>query len=442
MARKGNTARRLVPTTPAVDDRFFEIASSLRNLWNGALRESFAFWMLCGYLVVEYVRPQSIMPSLDFLPWGKVALLLAMVGLLLEKKARFVSDPANLLMTMFLLTLVASSTLAVYPDISWDHWFNFFGWYVIYFLVVNILTNERRFVIFLVLFLLASFKLSFFGARTWAFRGFSFTNWGIMGPSGPFQNSGELSVQMLMFGPVAYQYALYLRPHVSRAVFLALLFVPVTAAMTVIGASSRGAQLALAYQSYRVMLKGKLTLRSLFAAGAVVALVIALFPQEQIDRFRSAGDDTTSMQRILYWKRGAEMIAENPVLGVGYFNFPQYFADHYPGDILVGVAQLPHNILIQIGTDAGFIGLTLFAALVIRSFQCCRQIQKASSRASEAMFATSIAKGLSVSLWGFLIAGQFVTIAYYPFFWINLALSVALLNIVRRQQKPISSATT
>lgn len=442
MARKSNAARRLVPATPVVDDRFFEIASSVRNLWTGLLRESFSFWMLCGYLVVEYVRPQSIMPSLDFLPWGKVALLLAMVGLLLEKKARFVSDPANLLMTIFLFTLVASSTLAVYPDVSWDHWFNFFGWYVIYFLVVNILTNERRFVIFLVLFLLASFKLSFFGARTWAFRGFSFTNWGIMGPSGPFQNSGELSVQMLMFGPVAYQYALYLRPHVSRAAFLALLFVPFTAAMTVIGASSRGAQLALAYQSYRVLLKRRLTLRSLVAAGAVVALVIALFPQEQIDRFRSAGDDTTSMQRILYWKRGAEMIAENPVLGVGYFNFPQYFADHYPGDVLVGVAQLPHNILIQIGTDAGFLGLTLFAALVIRNFQCCRRIQKATAQAPEAMFATSIAKGLSVSLWGFLIAGQFVTIAYYPFFWINLALSVALLNVVRGQQKPLSSATT
>jgi hypothetical protein len=35
-------------------------------------------------------------------------------------------------------------------------------------------------------------------------------------------------------------------------------------------------------------------------------------------------------------------------------------------------------------------------------------------------------------MWGFLIAGQFVTVTYYPFFWINLAMMVATGNVARQ----------
>lgn len=425
--------RRAVTQPAAVGevDPFQATACSLRSIWRGLLDESFAFWMICGYLVVEYVRPQSILPALDFLPWGKVVLALALIGLATERRTRLVSDPANTILTLFLLSLVASTVFAQYPKVSMEHWFDFFGWYLIYFLVINVVTSERRFVIFLALFLLASFKLSFFGARTWAFRGFSFTTWGIMGPSGPFQNSGELSVQMLMFAPIAYEYANYLKSRTSAKAYLLMLALPITAAMTVIGASSRGSQVALAYQAYRSLLKARLSLRSIALGAAVVWLAIALLPAEQIRRFETAGSDTTSQQRLLYWDRGYQMIQEHPVLGVGYYNFAPYFAEHFPEDMLFGFAQLPHNIFIQVGTDAGLIGLICFLALIFRSFQCCRTIVALHESSPHPSFAANIAKGLTVALWGFLIAGQFVTITYYPFFWMNLALSVALLNIVR-----------
>jgi len=37
-----------------------------------------------------------------------------------------------------------------------------------------------------------------------------------------------------------------------------------------------------------------------------------------------------------------------------------------------------------------------------------------------------LSKGLEVGFVGFLIAGQFVSVAYYPFMWIQLALMVKL----------------
>lgn len=407
----------------------------LGAMWQHARSEPLSFWAICSYLFIEYVRPQAIIPALDILPWAQVFLLLSLVGRLVEKKAgTLTSDAANVWMTLFLLVIILSSALAEYPATSWKHWFDFVGWYLIYFLIVNIITSERRYFIFLAIFVLASFKLSLFGARTWTMRGFGFTSWGIQGPPGFFTNSGELSIQMLMFAPLGYELALFLRPHVSRLKYYVLLLMPITAAMTVMGASSRGSQVAMVYQAYRSLLKGRLSFKILILVGVLAAAVWFIFPEEQKARFSTAGDDRTSEQRLLYWEHGIDMIERHPVLGVGYFNFPEYYAEHWPEDMLYGAAQLPHNIFIQVGTDAGLLGLFVFVMILYRNFKCVREIQAMVAKAPPGdYFFGPVAKGLAIALWGFIIAGQFVTVTYYPFLWINLALTVSLHNIVRRR---------
>jgi O-antigen ligase len=133
------------------------------------------------------------------------------------------------------------------------------------------------------------------------------------------------------------------------------------------------------------------------------------------------------------------MIREHPVLGVGPFNFPPYYEDHWPEDMLMGSTQVPHNIFIQVGTDVGVTGLLLFVALIWRSFAISRAVR--AMGLEEKPFG-AIANGLLIGLWGFLISGQFVTIAYYPFFWINLAMTVALGSIARQCQQERAGAGT
>ena len=38
--------------------------------------------------------------------------------------------------------------------------------------------------------------------------------------------------------------------------------------------------------------------------------------------------------------------------------------------------------------------------------------------------------GFDMGLVGYLVAGTFVTVFYYPFFWVQIALIVALSNVV------------
>lgn len=404
-----------------------------KALWSQLKREHFSFWMICVYCVLEYVRPQSIYPYLDFLPWDRVALGLAVLALPLDPQRRWVRDPTNIWMTLFLGVIILSSALATYPAISWSHWFDFVVWYIIYFLIINTVTTPERYFIFLTIFLLGNFKLSFFGARTWAARGFGFTNWGIVGPPGDFENSSDFSTEMLMFAPIAFELALFVKPYVRRVTSWFLLLGAVTGAMTVLGASSRGSQVALAFQGAWIAVQRKLKVKVVLGVALVLGAGFALLPTAEKARLMSSGTDSTSVQRLDYWRAGLKMIESHPVLGVGYFNFSPVYAVLDPNKLWHGAAQLPHNIFIQVGTDAGLTGLLIFLILIYRNLSIAREIQVLCRKTKNAPgYASSVAKGLAVATLGFVIAGQFNTVTYYPFLWINLALTVSLVNIVRR----------
>src|ERR1700677_3027006 len=102
-----------------------------RVLWAQFRREHFAFWMICAYLLLQYLDPLRIYDALAVLPLDKVVLILALLALPMDPCKRRVRDSANVLITLFLIVILLSSTVAVYPSISWNRWFDFVEWYII-----------------------------------------------------------------------------------------------------------------------------------------------------------------------------------------------------------------------------------------------------------------------------------------------------------------------
>jgi O-antigen ligase len=394
--------------------------------WRYFKGESFAFWMICAYLFFEYVRPQSIIPAIDFLPWTQLAIIGAFLGCFADRTVRWVSSSINILLILFLVVILLSSVFAYFPSISYAKLENYYLWVIIYFLIINIVNTRKRFFIFLCVFLLASAKLSLSLALSWAKRGFSFTDWGLSGPPGFFQNSGELAIQMLVFWPIAWAFAHSLKPYVSKRWYWLLMLMPITAIMVILGSSSRGGQLALVVQlvvmNYRTVFKPKI----LISCCVAFLLIWTFLPEQQKERFQSMGEDKSSQQRILYWENGITMIEENPVLGIGYFNFIRYYETFFRDDMLYSIAQLPHNILIQVGTDTGFLGIIAYLLIIVRAIQIPNRIFS-----NENQPLNRIRRYFNLSIIGFLVAGQFVSVVYYPFLWIHLALVVSCNNIFR-----------
>jgi O-antigen ligase len=397
-----------------------------KAIWRQFWSEHWSFWMICGYLFVEYVRPQSIIPAIDFLPWASLFLMLSLIGAVLDPSVKWVKAPANKWMILYLVVVFLSIIGADYKDWSYKYLDQIYTWVIIYFLIINIVNTPKRLFIFLGVFVIASFKISLSLAMVWAQRGFAFTTWGLQGPPGFFMNSGELAIQMSVFFPIAYVIALKLRPYLPKWGFYILALMPVTAAMVILGASSRGGQLALAVQMLLMFHKQIFRLKTLVPVAIAFAVAFHFLPEEQKQRFSETGTDKTSLQRLYYWEGGWEMLNTHTLLGVGYFNFPPNFQAMYPDRVLYASAQLPHNILVQVGSELGYVGLLVYTMLLINSFFSGRNPE---GGVVESDLMARLPWAFNISIVGFFVAGQFVSVVYYPFLWVHLAIMMVLRNI-------------
>ena len=122
---------------------------NIKNMWSYFKSEKLSFWMICGYLFFEFVRPQGLFPQIAFAPWSLLLICGAFGGAILDKSVVWVKSPANIFIVLFLLTIIISSFAASYPDVSKKHFMDFFGWFIIYFLIINIVNTRERFYVFL-----------------------------------------------------------------------------------------------------------------------------------------------------------------------------------------------------------------------------------------------------------------------------------------------------
>ena len=403
-------------------------AIKIRAIFSELKAERASFWLICIYLFVEYVRPQSIYPAIDIIPFALVTILLAFITYAMEGKHAWVTNTENKLIVVFLLIILLSSIFAYSPVESFSNLQLFLSWFIIYFLIINIVNSEKRFFIFFLSFLLYNFKMSQHGFLSWAQIGFQFRSWGVTGAPGWFHNSGEFGIELCIFLPLSIYFIISLKEHWGKLKLLFFLLLPFTAIASIIATSSRGAMIGLAAALLWMVGKSKARVKALLAIAIISIAVYSFLPPEQYQRFQSSGEDKTSTTRLIRWKAGLEIMEDNPILGVGYRNWMTYYTDFH-GQKLAG---LPHNIFIDAGAELGYTGLILFILMILYTLVNNARTRKL-ALAVDNKFIFYTAHGLDAALIGFLISGSFVSVLYYPYFWINLALTVALNNVANQQ---------
>lgn len=404
-------------------------AIQIRKIVSTIREEGWAFTFICVYLFFEYVRPQSIYPSIDILPWGPVIISLTILTALARNEFNNRTPHVlNKLLVAYAVVVLLSCLFSNYPAISFSRWRVFFDWFIIYFLIVSIVTNEKRFFIFFLSFLIYSFKMSQHGFISWAKRGFSYTSWGVTGAPGWFHNSGEVGIQMCIFVPLATAFLIATYPYLKKGWLLFFLLMPVTGVGTAIASSSRGALIGIAGASVAGILHRP---KTIFIGAIVLILttltVIEVMPPEFMQRFETAGEDRTSIHRLERWEHGLEAMNRYPLFGVGFAAWTEYYPKNFTlqdeGTLLV------HNIFVQAGSELGYSGLLIFSAMIIACFFTTRRVRKMSKELSD-RFHIVVSYGFDGALVGFLLSGSFVTVLYYPYFWIHCALTTCLYTAV------------
>ena len=408
-------------------------ALNIRAIAKYSVSEHLAFYGILFYLVVEYMRPQTMYPALDFIPWGKFVIALTLLAAFVEGSMLRVSHKLNKQIFIFFLVVVASSSLALSPSIAFDNLFTIIALTVIYFMIANVLNTEKRYFVFVLLFILITLKLSQSVALSWVARGFEYDRYGAAVGSGWLANSGELVIQICIVFSLLIHMMLSLRDEISRTKYIALVACVFILGLAIIACGSRGGFLAFASILITMWLKSKKKTLGFILIAIAVVVFFSLLPERDFERTIAIGgaEDNTGQSRLERWRKGWVLTVENPFLGVGYENWAVADRQRFGG-----TGEEVHNIYLESSSELGFAGLLVFMAL---AYSCYRTNQDTTQLAKKMgnKYIAGMAQGQNCAMIAFLVAGTFVTVLYYPYFWINLGMTTALNTIAKNNMEKI-----
>lgn len=187
----------------------------------------------------------------------------------------------------------------------------------------------------------------------------------------------------------------------------------------------------------------KRRLRSLVIG--IVGLQVLFFvslpflPDGYVEEMSSITDtsESTAQDRIRSWRYGLEMLADNPIFGVGAGNYPwvvQSYVRKDQGGAPEGgrvnfYGRAAHSVYFTVLPELGLTGGLLFLLIVIG---CAREIrtglkilEENSDKSESSSELRLYGMALGGSLVGFLSGGAFISVLYYPHIWWLIGFSIA-----------------
>ena len=201
----------------------------------------------------------------------------------------------------------------------------------------------------------------------------------------------------------------------------------------------------------REFVRRRLWLLPLLAFAVVAGLVIFAGPMTKTltDRLGSGNAASSGGQRLASAQLAGAMIADNPLLGVGYMGY-QPVLSRYGGDRFFDLAHLDgstanaNNQFLQALTDSGVCGLLALGVLVVFAGRLFRRIAASSEDRLVSMFFRAAFIWLLALVFGNLAAVWLNPSSFIArYLWIGLGVAVAVQRLQSRAavERPVIEET-
>lgn len=423
------------------------VASGFSRKITGTEPRDWAFIGLMTFTALLFFRPQDLFLPLRALHLAELAAVFALGSMIAGRLRRGLAvsrfTPELVGVFAFAFIILATAPFSVWMGGAVGTFTELYAKVVLIFvLMVNTLTSPKRIEQFTWLLVIAS---GYIGGRAVldSARGVNLIENGrVMGSvGGMFKNPNDLALNMVAVLPLAA--FLVLRPIalVKRGAAAACGFMMVGA---VVASQSRSGTLGLAVMA--LVLAGCLLKRKpglVFALAVAGMLALPLLPASYWERVASITDkdlDQTGSReaRSILLQESLDAFAAHPLTGVGAGNFKIYKPEERQE-----AWRESHNVILQVASELGILGLLIFGFLLVRAGYAPNQTRRllratrAGARASRhepvappidpaahdllAMHAAA----LSAALAGWFVCALFASVAYHWTFYYLLALAVA-----------------
>ena len=216
----------------------------------------------------------------------------------------------------------------------------------------------------------------------------------------------------------------------------------VTAIATVIGTAARTGVIAGGVLIFRYVIRSKRKFLWLSSMAVVVGVLLLadVFSSvwgSRMSTINSYDQDSSALGRIAVWKWTLGFVADHP-LGGGFDAFrlngiaavSEHGISYYQPGRMDGKAF--HNIYFEVLGEQGIPGLIIYILIIALVLVKLHHVYKKFGNDSELKWASNLAKSLTDAIIVFLAAGMFIGIAYQPYIFYVIAISIALEQYIER----------
>ncbi|MGH7099533.1 MAG: putative O-glycosylation ligase, exosortase A system-associated, partial [Stellaceae bacterium] len=224
---------------------------------------------------------------------------------------------------------------------------------------------------------------------------------------------------------------------------IAWLIVIACSIFAVLSTYSRGGLLGLVACVGWLWLKSSKKLVSGLAIGLIAVAAFGFMPEKYFARIETIvtyQQDESAMSRIEIWGAALKIALARPLTGGGYrVTQSQAVINRYDPGVR---ARDEHNVYIGVLADQGFIGLLIWLALPVVGWRNSRWLIRHARGRPEWRWAGDFARMSQVSIVAFFVAGSFLNIEYWDYYFTLIGLLAAIRHIVERAavSKPADAA--
>jgi putative inorganic carbon (hco3(-)) transporter len=394
-----------------------------------------AFHGLLFYLWNAYFRPESwifgdviLRLRLSFVIGAYVVLRTVFSGV--DPKA----SAGTVLIWLFFVQCLISSSLSEHPATSWSFLFVFFRVVVITYVMVLLINDPKQFRLAL---LVIALSLGFETAKQgWVsmVRAPGAKNSNI----NPFlgDNNGVALGTMMLF-PLLVALAQTSRRRWEQAMHR---FVGIGVLIRGITTYSRGGFLGAAALAVIHLVRTDRKLRALLGIVVLSTLIWTVMPETFWSRIQTIDvsdeeRDKSAQSRLDFWQVSISMARENPLTGVGLNGFSQSFDTYNTNINYEDEERAAHSIWFGVLGDLGYPGLLLFVLNIAAAFLACRRTAKMTRGIAELRHLNVYANALISSLAVYVVSGSFLSYQYNEMAWHLFGLSTALYFIASKEAR-------
>ncbi|MEX5216498.1 MAG: O-antigen ligase family protein [Nitrospiraceae bacterium] len=397
-------------------------------------KRGFGFYLVLVSLLVEFGRPQDIIPGIKVIPFPSIIDLLIGVTVVMSGKLNVENKQTKLYIGLLILMVghVPFATNNYWAAMVLKDMLLYFCFFLGIVAFVDTIEKMKTLVN---AWLMVHLVLAILGIMS-----------GGKGVGGWLGDENDFCMEMNVAVPFAYFMLLGAQSKASRVLYLSSLCIFILTAMVTL---SRGGFIGLAAVGFYCWLKSSKKGRAVVLVGVVIIFMLIFAPEKYWEEIQSTTDERTltvgtGAERLYTWGIGLDMFLGNPIFGVGQGNFPWNFQEYQGEDrfnerSLAGRAA--HSMYFTLIPEMGFVGALMFFLMAWNNYTTVsrlrmlgRAILKSGSndRAKEEQdiaFGVSVGSALEAAMIGYLVSSVFISTLWYPTFWIITALTVALGNL-------------